>query len=282
MEPGLAGSKARNTIRVAAVADIHCTRTGQGTLQPLFAQAAASADILVLAGDLTDYGLPEEAHVLANELRVAAHLPTIAVLGNHDFESGKKDEVSRILCDAGIHMLDGESVEVLGVGFAGVKGFAGGFGRGALGLWGEEGIKRFVREAIDEALKLESALARLRTPHRIAVLHYAPIAATVMGEPPEIWPWLGSSRLEEPITRYPVDVVFHGHAHHGSPQGAIHDHIPVYNVSLPLLRQHMPDRPPFFLFEVPVETPHPSVPSQPLQPPQPSLPPQPAMPGPKA
>lgn len=253
MASGMAGGSVGNTIRIAAVADIHCTRTGQGTLQPLFAQAAASADILLLGGDLTDYGLPEEAHILANELRVAAHLPTIAVLGNHDYESGKQDEVTRILCDAGVHMLDGESIEVLGVGFAGVKGFAGGFGRGTLGLWGEEGIKRFVREAIDEALKLESALARLRTPHRIALLHYSPIQATVVGEPPEIWPFLGTSRLEEPITRYPVEAVFHGHAHNGSPRGMIHDHIPVYNVSLALLRKFQPDRPPFFLFELPAQ-----------------------------
>lgn len=264
MEPSKLGGNARSTVRIAAVADIHCTRTGQGTLSPLFAQAAASADILVLAGDLTDYGLPEEAHVLVNELRVASHLPTVAVFGNHDYETGKQEEVWRILCDAGIHMLDGESVEVHGVGFAGVKGFAGGFGRGTLGLWGEAGIKRFVREAIDESLKLESALARLRTPHRIAVLHYAPISATIVGEPPEIWPWLGSGRLEEPIIRYPVDVVFHGHAHHGSPRGLIHDQIPVYNVSLPLLRQHLPDRPPFFLFEVPTGEPQMPAPAGPL------------------
>lgn len=244
-----------DTIRLAAVADIHCTRTSQGIFQPLFAQVAESADVLLLCGDLTDYGLPEEAHVLVRELAAAARVPTVAVLGNHDFESGKQDEVRDILCEAGVLMLDGDAHEVHGVGFAGVKGFGGGFGRGALGLWGEEASKQFVREAIDEALKLESALARLRTPQRIAVLHYSPIRATVEGEPPEIFPYLGSSRLEEPLTRYPVAAVFHGHAHNGTLEGRIRESIPVYNVSLPLLRKTAPEKPPFFLFEVPATHP---------------------------
>lgn len=243
------------TVRIAAVADIHCTKTSQGALQPLFTQAAASADILLLCGDLTDYGLPEEAHVLVHELAAARRMPTIGVLGNHDEESGKHEQVRDILCEAGVVMLDGQSCEVMGIGFAGVKGFAGGFGRGALGLWGEEAIKAFVREAINEALKLETALARLRTERRVAVLHYAPIQTTVEGEPPSIFPWLGSSRLEEPLTRYPVDAVFHGHAHHGRPEGRIRDTTPVYNVSLPVLRATFPDRPPFRVLELRV-SPH--------------------------
>lgn len=246
------------TIRVAAVADIHCTKTSQGVLQPLFAQASAIADVLLLCGDLTDYGLPEEAQVLAKELAAALRIPVVAVLGNHDFESGKQGEVAGILCESGVKLLDGDAVEVRGIGFAGVKGFAGGFGRGALGLWGEEAVKQFVREAINEALKLEAALARLRTPHRIGVLHYAPIQATVEGEPREIWPYLGSSRLEEPLTRYTVDAVFHGHAHNGCPEGAIRGTIPVYNVSMPLLRKTYPDRPPFRLLEVSLEAPEPA------------------------
>lgn len=240
------------TIRLAAVADIHCTKNSQGVFQSLFAQVAASADVLLLCGDLTDYGLPEEAQVLVRELAAAERVPTVAVLGNHDFESGKQDEVRDILCEAGVHMLDGDAREVRGIGFAGVKGFGGGFGRGALGLWGEEATKVFVREAIDEALKLEAALARLRTPQRIAVLHYSPIRETVEGEPPEIFPYLGSSRLEEPLARYPVAAVFHGHAHNGTLEGRIRDSIPVYNVSLPLLRKSAPDKPSFFLFEVPM------------------------------
>ena len=241
-------------VRVGALADLHFAKTMQGQLQPLLARAAQAADVLLLCGDLTDYGLPEEAHLLAREL-TAVHVPMIGVLGNHDFESGKQDEVSAILTEAGVKMLDGESCEVKGVGFAGVKGFAGGFGRGALGPWGENATKDFVREAVNEALKLETALARLRTPHRIGVLHYAPIADTVVGEPPEISPWLGSGRLSEPLYRYKATAVFHGHAHRGSPEGRIGDAIPVYNVSLPLLQRQFPDGPPCRVVEVTVAVP---------------------------
>jgi len=179
-------------------------------------------------------------------------VPLVGVLGNHDFDSGKQDEVSRILRDAGVTMLDGDACEVLGVGFAGTKGFAGGFGRGTLGAWGEEVVKRFVHEAVNEALKLESALARLRTPHRIALLHYAPIQATVEGEPVEIFPFLGCGRLGEPLNRYAVTAVFHGHAHRGTPEGKTAEGVPVYNVSLPLLRRTYPDRPPCRVVEVTV------------------------------
>ena len=153
-------------------------------------------------------------------MAAAAQMPTVAVLGNHDFESGRQDEVRQILTEAGMILLDGDTCEIHGVGFAGAKGFAGGFGRGTLGSWGEASIKLFVQEAIDEAMKLESALARLRTPQKIAVLHYAPIRGTVEGEPPEIFPFLGCSRLEEPLNRYPATAVIHGHAHTGSPEGA--------------------------------------------------------------
>jgi len=172
------------------------------------------------------------------------------VLGNHDFEAGQPDVVRQILCDAGITILDGDAVEIKGVGFAGVKGFCGGFGQRSLEPWGEQAIKMFVREALDEALKLESALARLRTPNRIALLHYSPIEATVTGEPREIFPFLGSSRLEEPLNRYKVDAVLHGHAHHGSPEGRTSAQVPVYNVSMPLLKRHFAERPPFRVLEV--------------------------------
>lgn len=242
-------------VRVAAVGDVHCTKTSEGVLQPLFAQMVESADVIVLAGDLVDYGLAEEAQILVRELGVAAKttVPVVAVLGNHDYESNQPDVVKRILCDGGITLLDGDAVEIKGVGFAGVKGFGGGFGRRALEPWGEGAIKAFVREAIDESLRLESALARLRTRSKIAVLHYAPIQATVEGEPLEIFPFLGSSRLEEPINRYEVTAAVHGHAHHGSPEGRTTANIPVYNVSMPLLKRHFPDRPPFRILEVEVE-----------------------------
>ena len=244
---GTAGS----VVRVAALADLHCTRESQGAFQPLFARVAESADLLLIAGDLTDFGLPEEARVLAREL-TTLRVPVAAVLGNHDIESGKADEVQKILTDAGLCILDGDAREFLGVGVAGVKGFGGGFGKRALGPWGENIIKQFVREAVDEALKLETALARLHTDHRVALLHYSPVADTVQGEPLEIYPFLGSSRLEEPIGRYPVSLVLHGHAHRGQPQGVTKSGVPVYNVSMPLLTRMFADKPPFRVFEVPV------------------------------
>jgi Icc-related predicted phosphoesterase len=240
-------------VRVAALADLHCTKTSQGAFQPLFASISESADVLLLAGDLTDYGLPDEARVLAKEL-TALRIPVAAVLGNHDVESGKADEVRQILGDAGLVILDGDACELLGIGIAGVKGFGGGFGKRALGPWGEAIIKQFVREAVDEALKLEAALGRLRTDQIVALLHYAPVQSTVEGEPLEIYPFLGSSRLEEPIGRYPVTLVLHGHAHRGQLQGRTQSGVPVYNVSIPLLTRTFADRPPFRVFEVPVGT----------------------------
>jgi Icc-related predicted phosphoesterase len=238
-----------STIRVAAVADLHCTKTSQGAFQPLFARINEAADVALLAGDLTDYGLPEEAAVLVKEL-AALRVPAAAVLGNHDLESGKSAEVAQILRDTGLKILDGDACELAGVGIAGVKGFGGGFGRHALAPWGETIIKQFVHEAVDEALKLEAALARLRTKHLIALLHYAPIQGTVDGEPLEIYPFLGSSRLEEPIGRYPVSMVFHGHAHRGQLEGKTKGGVPVYNVSMPLLTRSFPDRPPFRILEL--------------------------------
>ena len=233
----------KERVRIAAIGDLHYARPSQGTVQPLLARIADEADILLICGDLTDYGLPEEARLLAREIAGAVKIPIVAVLGNHDYESGAPGAVREILTDAGIVVLDGETCEIHGVGFAGVKGFAGGFGRGTLGPWGEQAVKAFVREAVDEALKLETALARLRAPHRVAMLHYAPISATVEGEPREIFPFMGCSRLEEPLTRFPVTAVFHGHAHHGRPEGRTRNGVPVFNVSLSLMRAIDPDRP---------------------------------------
>lgn len=232
------------TVRLAAVGDLHYGKGSRGTLQPLFAALARlGADILVLCGDLTDYGLSEEAAELARELASGVTIPIVGVLGNHDYHSDAAPEIRRILTEAGLHLLDGETIELQGIGFAGVKGFAGGFGRGVLGPWGEDAIKRFVQEAVAEALKLESALARLRTPTRVALMHYAPIAETVQGEPREIYPYLGCSRLAEPLSRYQVTAVFHGHAHHGTRAGRTPDGTPVHNVSLPLLLAHDPNLP---------------------------------------
>jgi Icc-related predicted phosphoesterase len=242
----------RTSVRIAAVGDIHLSGKGlEPPLQVLFGQVGEHADVLALCGDLTDGGDPEEAKLVAKELS-SVTVPMVAVLGNHDYECGKVAEVSRILEDGGVRVLDGEAHEVLGIGFAGVKGFAGGFGRGALGPWGEPLIKQFVREAVDEALKLETALSRLRTERKVALLHYSPVVGTVEGEPLEIYPYLGSSRLEEPLTRYPVDVVFHGHAHHGALEGRTRGDVPVYNVSMMLLQRTFPSRPPFRVVELPV------------------------------
>jgi Icc-related predicted phosphoesterase len=249
----------RTHLRIAAVGDLHVSRTSQGRFQTLFTQISQSADVLVLCGDFTDYGTVDEARILVRELAGSMTIPIIAVLGNHDYEGGHEKEIANTLIEGGVRVLDGEVTEVLGVGFAGVKGFAGGFGRGALGPWGERAIKQFVQEAVDEALKLEAALARLRTQRRVAVLHYAPIRGTVEGEPPEILPYLGSSRLEEPINRYRVSAVFHGHAHRGAPEGRTSTGVPVYNVAMPLLARLNPDRPPFLVVELPLGDETPSV-----------------------
>ncbi len=243
-----------SVVRVAALGDLHCTRTSQGAFQPLFARISEAAEVLLIAGDLTDYGHPDEARVLAKEI-TAVRIPVAAVLGNHDLETGKPDEIKQILADAGVVVLDGDACEMHGIGIAGVKGFGGGFGQRALGPWGETIIKQFVREAVDEALKLEAALARLRTQHLVALLHYSPIQRTVEGEPLEIYPFLGSSRLEEPIGRYPVSLVVHGHVHRGQLEGQTKSGVPVYNVSMPLLTRSFPDRPPFRVFDVAIDQP---------------------------
>jgi Icc-related predicted phosphoesterase len=248
---------AKDVIRVAAVGDLHYGRAAtQGSLQPLFSQITEAADVLVLCGDLTDYGLAEEARALAREMTNTLKIPAVTVLGNHDFESGQQEEIKKILTDAGVVPLDGDSTDIQGIGFAGVKGFCGGFGRRALGPWGEEVIKKFVHEAVDEALKLESALARIRSPRIVAVLHYSPIQETVEGEPREIFPFLGCSRLEEPLNRFPISAVFHGHAHHGRPEGHTTKNAPVFNVSMALMRELSPQQP-FRIVEIDMTDRHP-------------------------
>lgn len=202
----------------------------------------------MLCGDLTDFGKVEEAQLLAKELMSARNVPLVGVLGNHDYESNQAAEVRQILCDAGLNLLDGDVYEAHGVGFAGVKGFAGGFGQGLLRPFGELAIKAFVQEAIQEALKLECALGSLRTTHRIALTHYAPIEATIVGERPEIFPYLGTSRLEDAMQHYPVHMAFHGHAHGGSLEGHTSRGVPVYNVAVPLLLRTT--RQPFRIIEL--------------------------------
>lgn len=243
-------SAASKSLRIAATGDLHYTRTSKGQLQELFAEANKAADVLLLCGDLTDYGHAEEAHVLAEDIKNHAKIPVLAVLGNHDFETGHVDEVSRIIEDAGVKLLEGECAEIGGVGFAGVCGFGGGFGRWMLNAWGEPLIKEFAHEGVNQAMKLERALARLQTPKRVVITHYAPIKATVEGENPEVFAFLGSSRLEGPLNRFNVALAFHGHAHNGTPEGKTSADVPVYNVSLPILKRTQPDNPWFRLIKV--------------------------------
>lgn len=238
-------------LRIAALSDLHYTRRSKGVFAGLFAEATADADVFAICGDLTDYGLPEEAQLLAEDLRENVRIPILAVLGNHDFESGREEELITILEDAGIKVLDGGAIEIDGVGFAGVSGFGGGFGERMLNAWGEQIIKDFVQAAVDEELKLEQALSRLQTPTRVALLHYAPIRDTIEGEPPEIFPFLGSSRLEEPLNHYEVTAAFHGHAHRGLPEGKTTKGCPVYNVSIAVLKQAFPDQLPYRVITVP-------------------------------
>jgi Icc-related predicted phosphoesterase len=226
-------------MRIAATADLHFSASRQGVLHDQLGRVRDEADVLVLAGDLTNYGKTEEMEPLLNVV-LRSRIPTVAVLGNHDYESGKQAELMRMMENSGIKVLDGTAYERDGVGFAGTKGFVGGFGRGMLTAFGEIEIKQFVQSSIDEALKLERAMAQLRTPKRVVIVHYSPIAATVQGEAPEIFPFLGTSRLAEVIDRHGADLVVHGHAHHGQLEGKTTGGSPVYNVAVTLLQAREP------------------------------------------
>jgi Icc-related predicted phosphoesterase len=219
------------TITVAAIGDLHVSEGGQGRYADMFKEISDAADVLVLAGDLTNFGKVTEAEILAEDLRHCT-IPIVAVLGNHDVEAGETEELLAVMEGAGVTVLDEQATVIRGVGFAGVKGFLGGFGRGELGAFGEAAVKVFVDEAINEARKLENALRSLRTERVMAVLHYAPIRETVEGEPLEIFPFLGSSRLANAIDRFEnVKAVVHGHAHRGSYSGRTPGGVPVFNVA---------------------------------------------------
>jgi Icc-related predicted phosphoesterase len=222
-------------MRIAATADLHFSPQSYAKLKDQFERVRDDADVLVLAGDLTNYGLPNEMEPLLNVL-VRLRLPTIVVLGNHDYESGKEEELCKMMTEGGIKVLNGSAYERDGVGFAGTKGFVGGFGRGVLTAFGEREIKDFVRASIDEALKLERAMSQLRTNKRVVVLHYSPIPETVKGEAPEIFPFMGTSRLAEVVDRHGADLVVHGHAHHGQIDGRTTAGVPVHNVAISLLQ----------------------------------------------
>jgi Icc-related predicted phosphoesterase len=237
--------------RIAAIGDIHVRETDKGKWTDLFKEASRRADVLVICGDLTDTGDETEAQVLADELK-SCTIPVVAVLGNHDYEKGRHKLIRQVMLKEGVHMLDGESVVINDVGFAGVKGFGGGFDNHMLSMFGEGAMKAFVQEAVDEALHLERALARLEGEYegikKIAVLHYSPIKQTVIGEPEVIFPFLGSSRLAEPLVRRGVTAAFHGHAHIGTLEGETNG-VKVFNVARPILMQSGYEYP-FFLYEV--------------------------------
>jgi Icc-related predicted phosphoesterase len=221
-------------VRIAAVGDLHYDANRGTSFRDMFAEVNKKADILVLCGDMTTHGRPEQMAGFVQEL-AGVDIPIVSVLGNHDYEGGQHEEIAQIMEARGIRVLDGDSVVVDGVGFCGTKGFAGGFGRGALAPFGELLIKEFVQAALDEALKIENGLRSLSTDIRVCVLHYAPIFETVVGEPEVLWPFLGSSRLLQPIDTIGCDVVFHGHAHHGTIEAVTPGGIPVFNVAQPLL-----------------------------------------------
>ena len=230
-EPHASTAANGGRLRVAAVGDVHATAGAKGQWREHFAEISHAADVLCLCGDLTNLGTRSEAEALAEDLRACA-VPVLAVLGNHDYHAGKPDEIERVLCDAGVKFLEEEVHVVKGVGFAGVKGFCGGFDGRMLGAFGEPAIKAFVQEALDQALRLEHALHTLETERTVVLLHYAPITETLSGEAESIYPFLGSSRLAETIDRFDeVRAVFHGHAHHGIYEGHTRKGIPVYNVA---------------------------------------------------
>jgi uncharacterized protein len=235
-------------MRIAAIADIHFSPQSYDRIREPMQRVRDEADVLVMAGDLTNFGKPEEITSLLNAI-VRLRIPTVAVLGNHDYESGKAEELMKLLSNEGVKVLDGSSYERDGVGFAGAKGFHGGFGRGVLTAFGEPEVKQFVQASIDETLKLERALSMLRTEKRVIVTHYSPVPDTVKGEPAEIYPYLGTSRLAEIIDRHGATIAFHGHAHHGSADGKTVGGVPVHNVALQLNLQQDPTRP-YRVFEV--------------------------------
>ena len=238
--------------KIAAVADIHVRENDKGKWVSYFKEVSRQADVLLICGDLTDTGDEGEAQVLVEELK-ACSIPVVAVLGNHDHEKGRHKLIRQILMKEGIHMLDGEAIVVNNVGFAGVKGFGGGFDNYMLSMFGEGAMKAFVQEAVDEALHLDRALARLDAEYenlkKIVLLHYSPIKETVIGEPEAIFPFLGSSRLAEPLNRRNAYAAFHGHAHIGTLEGATPGGVRVFNVAKPILSKLGMEHP-FYILEV--------------------------------
>jgi Icc-related predicted phosphoesterase len=234
-------------VRIAAAGDVHASEATRGRIEEAFAAVERDADLILLAGDLTTHGEPEQAQVLADACRDLA-IPVCAVLGNHDLHSGFGREISEVCAEAGIRMLDRTSTvcELAGgeVGVVGTKGFIGGFTGSALPDFGEPLLRRCYAETSAEADAIQRGLQEVaHCPVRIVLLHYSPTADTLLGEPEGIWTYLGCDRLATPIAEHRPDVVLHGHAHAGSFEGAIGT-VPVYNVAI-----HVTGRD-FFVFEL--------------------------------
>lgn len=237
----MASTEQQTQIRLAAVGDLHTRQTDKGRWTELFTHASGEADILLICGDLTDTGDETEAEILAGDLK-ACKIPVLAVLGNHDHEKSRQKLIRQVMQQAGVCILDGESVIMKGIGFAGVKGFGGGFDQHMLSMFGESAMKAFVQEAVNEALALDRAISQLshQDPDMkiVAMMHYSPIQSTIVGEPEVIYPFLGSSRLTEPFGKRKVAVAFHGHAHVGTLEGQTAEGVKVYNVALPVLQKN--------------------------------------------
>lgn len=229
-------------IKLAVVGDIHWHVDRRRTFHHHFETVHEVADFLVLPGDLTGSGLPEEMALLAHVL-AQVRVPVIAVLGNHDMHTDHAEEITAILRDAGVSVLHGGgdaisfTIRGVTIGFCGTKGFCGGFGARCLTPFGEHTIKQIIAETKEEAARIEFDLTHLRTQMKVVVLHYSPVEDTVKGEPRELYPFLGSSLLCEPIDRIGADLVVHGHAHYGSERGKTESGIPVRNVALPVLQR---------------------------------------------
>lgn len=236
--------------RIAAVADIHVKATDKGIWADYFREISKRADIFLIGGDLTYTGDEVEAQVLSEELK-NCNIPVVVVLGNHDHEKGRQKLIRHTLQSEHVHVLDGEFVVLNNVGIAGIKGFGGGFDNHMLSLFGEEAMKLFVKEAVSESLSLDRALKRLDEEYedlkKVVLMHYSPIKSTITGEPDEVFPFLGCSRLEEPLNRYTIEAVFHGHAHKGFHEGKTHGGVKVYNVAWPILQKAGFDVPVFIL-----------------------------------
>jgi Icc-related predicted phosphoesterase len=235
-------------MRLAAVADIHLAAENHERDVREFSPVNDLADVLVIAGDFTNHGMPEEMRAV---LGVVEHIriPIVAVLGNHDHESGHQDELAGMLRLAGVHLLDGQCFEVDGIGFAGTKGFCGGFAPYELMPFGEQGIKTFVEVAEREAVKLDYGLAQTQALKKVAITHYAPIKETIVGEPEPIFPFLGSSRLERALETHRPVLALHGHAHKGTFSAETRSGVRVCNVALPLLRRREEEHP-FAIFNL--------------------------------